>query len=272
MNVDCLVNIFERVGMESLLLDVPFVCKSWYKATLNPNCWKRLLFPKLDHYDYSEDSRLEDAYRFHSKSAITSFVKFVVKRSKRQGTVLALPACCTEEALLYAAEECPELRCLVLRSELLHDHGPMILEIISKWKNLEFIRLVGSLHLQEILGRVSTHCRNFNGLGATAYIGEEATLAIVTLVPKIKYLDLRRANIERKNLMKILKECRELEYLDARDCIGFDEDDEEIIKLGSHIRKFMREGSMLYDYDDFKCSYRDDGFHDDTLAEANLDR
>ncbi|KAJ6864118.1 hypothetical protein NC651_034835 [Populus alba x Populus x berolinensis] len=42
----CLVNVLGRVGMESLLLDVPFVCKSWYRASLDPSCWKHLVFPK----------------------------------------------------------------------------------------------------------------------------------------------------------------------------------------------------------------------------------
>ena len=36
--MDCLVKVFQKVGMEALLLDVPFVCKSWYEATLNPKC------------------------------------------------------------------------------------------------------------------------------------------------------------------------------------------------------------------------------------------
>ncbi|KAL4610427.1 hypothetical protein ACB092_08G049100 [Castanea dentata] len=35
---DCLVNIFIRVGTESLLYDIPLVCKSWYRASLDPSC------------------------------------------------------------------------------------------------------------------------------------------------------------------------------------------------------------------------------------------
>ena len=46
LNTELLVDIFRRVGMESLLLDVPLVCKSWYKASLDPMCWKHLHFPK----------------------------------------------------------------------------------------------------------------------------------------------------------------------------------------------------------------------------------
>ncbi|KAJ4825713.1 hypothetical protein Tsubulata_001211, partial [Turnera subulata] len=38
----CLVNVLGRVGMESLLLDVPFVCKSWYRAGLEPKRWEQI--------------------------------------------------------------------------------------------------------------------------------------------------------------------------------------------------------------------------------------
>ena len=42
--MDCLVNVLEKVGMRSLLLDAPFVCKSWYRASLHPSCWQSLIF------------------------------------------------------------------------------------------------------------------------------------------------------------------------------------------------------------------------------------
>ncbi|KAL7177290.1 hypothetical protein ACSBR2_030609 [Camellia fascicularis] len=45
--MDCLVNVLGRVGIESLLIDVPFVCKSWYKATESPLCWRQLDFLEI---------------------------------------------------------------------------------------------------------------------------------------------------------------------------------------------------------------------------------
>ncbi|KAF9618085.1 hypothetical protein IFM89_000036 [Coptis chinensis] len=42
----------------------------------------------------------------------------------------------------------------------------------------------------------------------------------------------------------------DLNYISEEDCIGFDEDDEEILKLASHIKDFRPQGSMLYDYYD----------------------
>ncbi|CAL5425111.1 unnamed protein product [Camellia sinensis] len=108
LSMDCLVNVFGRVGIESLLLDVPFMCKSWYKATLSPLCWRRLDFSKisLDSWSYDESiSRLLDKYQLHDKLSVTAFIKFVVKRSARSATFLSLPDCCTEEALLYVADD-----------------------------------------------------------------------------------------------------------------------------------------------------------------------
>ena len=41
---DYLLNVLTRVGTESMLYDIPFVCKSWYRASLDPLCWKIINF------------------------------------------------------------------------------------------------------------------------------------------------------------------------------------------------------------------------------------
>lgn len=105
--MDCLANVFQRVGMESLILDVPFVCKSWYKASLDPRCWEHLIFPKWVKPDIFESSHLADrlAMEFHESYSASAFIKFVVARSQRCATQLKLPTCCTPDALEYAANE-----------------------------------------------------------------------------------------------------------------------------------------------------------------------
>ncbi|CAL5413819.1 unnamed protein product [Camellia sinensis] len=213
LSMDCSVNVFGRVRIESLLLDVPFMCKSWYKATLSPLCWRRLDFSKisLDSWSYDESiSRLLDKYQLHDKLSVTAFIKFVVKRSARSATFLSFPNCCTEEALLYVADDA--LRVPILKQD-------------------------------------------------------EAS-AIVTLLPNIKQLFLRHASMEKENPVMILQGCKELKYFDVRDCIGFDEGDNEILKLASHIQTFEHKGSMLYGYyDDYCPSYHEDGFHDGNVSD-----
>ncbi|BFG20142.1 hypothetical protein CerSpe_064160 [Prunus speciosa] len=69
------------------------------------------------------------------------------------------------------------------------------LEPIGKWKNLEVLSLD--------LSKGSVH-------------GREA-LSIVKLVPNIKYLNLKGAKVNRDGLVTLLRGCKELVMLDARD-------------------------------------------------------
>ena len=116
INKDILVNVLGRVGMESLLLDVPFVCKSWYKASREPQCWEHLIFPTFIKPDDIDDiwwepeipdrgfiDRLEMTYQ--ENLSATAFVKFIVNRSCGNATIIKLPGGCTEEALEYVANE-----------------------------------------------------------------------------------------------------------------------------------------------------------------------
>lgn len=99
LNMDCLVNVFGRVGLESLLCDVPFVCKSWYKATLNPQCWQCLIF--LDNFPV----RCANEYTLKARSNAKQLIELVVSQSQKSATTLALPFYCTEEELICVAEE-----------------------------------------------------------------------------------------------------------------------------------------------------------------------
>lgn len=100
LNMDCLVNVLGRVGVESLLLDVPFVCKSWYKAALNPSCWKCLHFPHIDcrycspRTDPYFQKRFTEEYGANrSHFSVTSLIKFVVNRGRGKATSLQPPSC-----------------------------------------------------------------------------------------------------------------------------------------------------------------------------------
>ncbi|KAL7177316.1 hypothetical protein ACSBR2_030634 [Camellia fascicularis] len=135
--------------------------------------------------------------------------------------------------------------------------------LLSKWKNLEFLRLGGSFQMKEVLAQINIHCKNFIGLDITkANIGDFEASAIVTLLPNIKQLYLRNATMEKEHLVMILKGCRELEYVDVRKCIGFDAYDDEILKLASQIPTFINEGSMFDYYDVYIPPYHY-GYYDD---------
>ncbi|XP_059630357.1 uncharacterized protein LOC132273418 [Cornus florida] len=128
------------------------------------------------------------------------------------------------------------------------------------------LRLGNSRNMEAILTQVSIHCNDFVGLGISgpfiglgAYIGEDEARVLVTLLPNIKYLDLRYASLKRENLVTILKGCKKFVFFDARDCEGYECDD-EILNLASHIPTFMYEGSEeWFDDENFGFVYEFDG-------------
>ncbi|KAJ9676414.1 hypothetical protein PVL29_025101 [Vitis rotundifolia] len=162
LNMDILVNVFGRVGMESLLLDVPFVCKSWYKASREPQCWEHLIFPEYIKPDdiWEENSpdrgfaeRLVTTYQ--ENLSVTAFMKFIVNRSCGCAAIIKLPKFCTEEALEYIAHECPRLKVLDvgLYNFSIEDIIP---KFVSKWKSLEMMRL-GKFHMKSIVPQIGLH-------------------------------------------------------------------------------------------------------------------
>ncbi|KAL6146369.1 hypothetical protein ACLB2K_057049 [Fragaria x ananassa] len=159
--MDCITKVFARVGMESLILSLPFVCKSWYAATLDPLCWQYLYFPdlepslltgpnstKLESYGPFYDKFVEEYHieRNRSRFSITAFIKLVVNRSNGKALELKMPGFSTEEALRYVSDACPNLRVLNLPDDLqIFKHSGIIPEVIGKWKSLEQLHLGSNL-------------------------------------------------------------------------------------------------------------------------------
>ncbi|XP_059630054.1 F-box/LRR-repeat protein At3g48880-like [Cornus florida] len=237
LNMDCLVNAFGRLGVESMLFDVPFVCKSWYNATLDPLCWQHLDFPR--EISHSFKSRLVDKYGLE-RFDTTGLIKFVVNRSSGYAVSLVLPSSSTKETLICAAEGCPALKFLTLSCLLENDtvEASFVASLIRKWRNLQMLRLGSGFDTEEILTQVSLHCKDFVDFGhfrlsssnSISVIRDDEIWVIVTLLPNLEYLDLRRTNLHWLNLERILKRCKKLVHLDVRDCIGF-EVNEKILKL-----------------------------------------
>ncbi|CAL8121701.1 unnamed protein product [Prunus armeniaca] len=202
--MDCLVKVLEKVGMESLLLDVPFVCKSWYyKATLNPSCWQSLIFPDKECMAVSP----------------------------------------------WDVSECPNFQNLMDRFV----SSPCDIEFTSKF--------IGQ---QTHEPRADWQVEKFGDLSKGTIHGR-AALSIVKLVPNIKYLNLKGAKVNGDGLVTLLHECKDLVMLDPKDCFGFDENDDEISKLVSHISKFMCEGfefpEFLHGMDNFVLPVDGCSFH-----------
>ncbi|ONI28724.1 hypothetical protein PRUPE_1G157700 [Prunus persica] len=253
--------------MESLLLDVPFECRSWYKASLDPSCWQCLIFPRFNYYRFDHvrgfyiDTRFwfltlfyrKFVYRYLTgklRFSMNGFVKLVVSRSCGNATSVSLPEC-SDQILKYVANACPGLKALSLPSNSVLLKSNIIMELTEKLKHLESLSLGNSRNIAEILSQISLHCKNFRRLELRdCLIGDEEASSIIKLVLHIQYLVLRCSRIRRGNFITLLQVCKELVYLDASDCRDFEEDYDDILKLASHIAYFSCEGSQLYDSED----------------------
>ncbi|WOK99537.1 F-box/LRR-repeat protein [Canna indica] len=99
----------------------------------------------------------------------------------------------------------------------------------------------------EMVRQISLNCKNFSGLRMAGSVEAEDVSAIVTCLPMIKHLSLSKSYLAKEQLLGILNGCRELESVSVRDCIGFEADDEEILRKASGIKAFECEGSKLLD-------------------------
>ncbi|KAK6914303.1 hypothetical protein RJ641_021624, partial [Dillenia turbinata] len=198
LKVDCLVNVFRRLGMETLL-------------------WIFHLY--ASHAPFGD--KLIDRYQLKYFS-ITAFIKFVIGHGERCVTLVELTSCCTEEALVFVANERPALRSLALPSALLLKQSALIPKLTCKWKILEVLRLEGIFDMSSILPEISHHCNIFVELSDVVHGSEKGSDDC---------------------LKTILEGWNELVLLHVRDCIGFKETDEETLNLAAHVDVFMSEGS-----------------------------
>ncbi|KAF5205529.1 F-box/LRR-repeat protein [Thalictrum thalictroides] len=260
LNIDCLLNIFERVGLNPLIFDLPFVCKSWYKASRDPYCWKILDFTCISFEQRYFESIIfvngqppaDDDARW---CLFTKFViKFAADHSCGIATTVVFHHHLFYNILQYPLERCPAVKNLILPHYCIpnlsiRDELKDIPKLIHKWKDLESLSLSCYSHFTAILAQIQIHCKKLVSLTTSYYIGTRQASAIVTFVPNIKHLVLRSCFLPRKNLIRILSGCRELELLDVTSCTGFDADDVEILTMASYIKTFMSNDSEEDDID-----------------------
>ncbi|KAI0501375.1 hypothetical protein KFK09_016320 [Dendrobium nobile] len=239
---DCLVCIFCFVGLEELTVALPFVCKSWYEASLDRRCWKNLDFRELDFSSGSNFARIfRQEYGVRRSSfSFSAFMKMCVSRSCGSAVELTIPyivGASIQQDLIYASIKCPRLKVLALPS-LLEKDEKKLPELISKWKELEILEITWKPNsFLEILEQIRVNCPNFIGLHLCGLFDIMETWTIVRCMPRLKILVMSASYLCKEDLMEILDGCKELEVFDVSKCRGFVVDN-EILKKASKIKKF----------------------------------
>ncbi|KAK1372367.1 hypothetical protein POM88_028560 [Heracleum sosnowskyi] len=255
LSSDCLVNIFKRLDLEMLLLDVPLVCKHWYQTLLNPLCWQKLVFP----FDYTE-SRLENALEDEEES-VPRAIKFVVRRSQGCAITLVFPIFTTLEGVMFVLKKCPALKFLAVPCyTLMEDEEDIIGAVLGdpfvQRKSKDLLTYRNWSYILQIIDKICLHSKNFVGLSVKqAHITNMVASTIVSKLATIKCLVLNNAVFEEEeHLEMILLGGKELEVMYVRNCVGFDEDNKHILGLDSRIKDFRCEGSKAFCYEeDYKA-------------------
>ncbi|THU51543.1 hypothetical protein C4D60_Mb06t32140 [Musa balbisiana] len=252
MEMDCLVAILQRLGPQDLTLSVPLVCRSWRKASLHPLCWRVLNFRDLDFMPWGDLTKSFMAEYRLQRFFFSGFLKLAVARGNRLVEEIMFPLLfgTSMQDLFLVSDECPRLKKLVLPNLSPADEAD-IPKIVGKWKDLEQLEMEAKpSSFLEMLSEINLHCKKFSGLKMCGSIKKEDMLAIVNLLPKLKFLCLSKSYLPREQLLGILSGCKELQRLTVSDCMGF-EADEEVKKRGLGIKIFEHEGSKLFDDFDY---------------------
>lgn len=161
----------------------------------------------------------------------------------------------------YIFGRCSRLKIIVL-PRLLSQDEMMIPEFVAGFKELEYLEMQCKPRcFLEVVKEINLKCRNLVGLSMTGYVKHEDALAMVNLIPKLKYLNLSKSYMEKESLMVIVNGCRYLERLEVKGCFALEVDD-EILRRTSYIKTFKYEGCRTAQ------EYFDDSEDDDDFTSS----
>ncbi|KAL5718926.1 hypothetical protein ACHQM5_011777 [Ranunculus cassubicifolius] len=154
---DCLVKIFQKLGIEAMMKAVPFVCKSWYKTSLDPLCWKYLIF----------------SYEFPTQG-----MKTLVDRSCGTAVELVFGTHLRHDDFIYISKRCPKVNVVRLPQFL------KTLQVSCSWDSeisLKEVSIITS-SLPKIKGLI---------LGKSTEIARESLLTLLSGCKELIRVDVR---------------------------------------------------------------------------------
>ncbi|XP_074273645.1 F-box protein SKIP1-like [Silene latifolia] len=232
---ECLINILSRLTLEELWKGAMAVCKPWMEACKDSSLHKVL---DLEHYfESSTESTRWWSPEFERK--IDGILKSVVDWS--DGSLLEIRLRhCSDHSLVYAAQRCPKLEVLSIKSSQNVSDTAMIevAKHCTKLKELDISFCHEISH--ESLALLGSNCpelkilkRNFmnwmdssqhKGIVPNGYLdalpqdGDNEAAAIAKYMPGLEVLEIRFLKLTGKGLIMISEGCVNLQYLDLYGC------------------------------------------------------
>ncbi|KAL9224625.1 hypothetical protein vseg_000643 [Gypsophila vaccaria] len=232
---ELLLNILTRLQPDDLWKGPMSVCKPWMEASRDPTLHKLL---DLDHFfDSFNDSATWWSPEFGRK--IDAILNSVVVWS-RGGLVEIRVRHCSDHSLVFAAQRCPKLQVLSIKSSQNVSDAAMV-EVA---KNCPMLKELDVSFCHEIshesLALIGKHCpnlkilkRNFmNWLDSSQHRGivpseyldaspqdsDSEAAAIGKYMPGLEVLEIRFSKLTGKGLTLISEGCLNLQHLDVSGC------------------------------------------------------
>ncbi|KAF5202326.1 F-box/LRR-repeat protein, partial [Thalictrum thalictroides] len=229
---DILLAIYEKLSVKDLIIGAPLCCTSWYKVSKDPSLWKDVdIISSFEYYGNG-----------YQKVIPKQLVKFVVNRSQGFLNSIAFPFYdISMDDLLHVAERCPKLKFfeIFMPGKKVRKGKNTFHMVLSKLSELEGMVVTDCMINDEAtLKLIDQSCPKFIKLKFSSELSVKLATLISTSLPKLKVLDLPGINVSREALLVILKDCKELEYLDVTECTIDLDGDVEIHQIARRLKDF----------------------------------
>ncbi|XP_024011800.1 putative F-box/LRR-repeat protein 19 isoform X2 [Eutrema salsugineum] len=238
---ECLIDIFSRLSQEQRWIGPMLVCKTWMNACQDPSFnttfdleTRFLSFPESINWWIPE---------FEDK--VDSLLRSVVDQSQGGLTEIRVRHC-TDHSLSYAAERCPNLEVLWIKSCPNVTDASMI-SIASNCPNLRVLDMSYSYGIShESLIMLGRNCQKLDILKRNLYPRLNPLRPVIVApldylasypknanveaeiigrhMPQLKHLEFRYTTLTAKGLASVCEGCLDLEYMDLYGCISLTSD------------------------------------------------
>lgn len=257
------MHVLRRLELEDLAAAAPLVCRGWRRAAADPALW-RALDLRHDHLArFMPWAPLAAAFARRygvARFAFAGFLRLCAARARGSADELSLPPLLASPAaeLDLISAECPRLRRLALPMLSSGDEARLP-ELIPRWRLLNHLELDSKpSSFPAVAAQLALHCPDFSSLKVSGSIKTEDAAAMAVSLPRLRSLCLDKSYLPRQELLAILAGCMELREFSARSCVGFDEKDEEVVRRGARIERFVIGGSRLVDELDNEMLFGDE--------------
>ncbi|XP_010432961.1 PREDICTED: putative F-box/LRR-repeat protein 19 [Camelina sativa] len=242
MTRECLLDIFSRLSHEQRWIGPMLVSKSWMNACFDPSLntifdleTRFLSFPESINWWTPE---------FEDK--VDSFLRSVVDRSQGGLTEIRVRHC-TDRSLSYAAQRCPKLEVLCIKScpnvtdesmekiavnclnlkelDMSYSYGITHESFIMLGSNCQNLKILKRNLLPRLGPDLPTLVAPLDYLATFPRYGNIEAKIIGRYMPQLKHLEIQYSTLTARGLDSICKGCSNLEYLDLSGCISLNKRD-----------------------------------------------